>query len=86
MRAEDHVIAWIESSRPHYDRLLDIEKARKGAAGYITSVGAIRRAATLVADAYCDMIRDGDALKSDPYSPADLAKAVALVVAWELEA
>lgn len=34
MRAEDHIIAWIESSRPHYDRLLEIERRRQpGALG-----------------------------------------------------
>jgi len=87
MKAEDHIIAWIESSRPHYDRLLTIEIDRK-ALGFLTahtSCMIIRRATDLVSDAYHDMIRCGDARRDDPYSPADLVKAVALAVAWELE-
>jgi hypothetical protein len=86
MKAEDHVIAWIESSREHYDRLLDIAARGKYLIKSPTFGCALLDDATrLVTSAYREMIRGGDALKSDPYSAADLAKAVALVIAWELE-
>jgi hypothetical protein len=87
MTAEDHIVAWIESSRPHYDRLLEIEKCRKGAnlPGY-GSIAHFERATRLVADAYREMLRGGDASRSDPYSPADLILAATLILTWELEA
>lgn len=86
MQAQDHILAWIESSRPHYDRLLEIENFRKSAAQHpYTSSVIIERAGRLVADAYRGMVRGGDASRSDLYSPADMALAVALVVIWELE-
>jgi hypothetical protein len=86
MTAQDHIIAWIESSRPHYDRLREIEISRKlfhGIPG--RSCELLRSASRLVTDAYWEMFHSGDASREDPYSPADLALAVSLVLAWELE-
>jgi len=87
MTAQDHILAWIESSRPHYERLLEIEKCRKGPQfrGY-GQIADFERASRLVIDAYREMLRCGDASKSDPYSSADLVLVVALVLLWELEA
>jgi len=87
MTAQDHILAWIESSREHYDRLLEIEQLRKASTNpYLKSCHTLERASRLVADAYREMIRGGDASQSDIYSAADLVLAVALVVIWELEA
>jgi hypothetical protein len=87
MKAEDHVIAWIESSREHYDRLLQLSEFRKSPSApmHFSGLHVLESATRLVADAYREMIRGGDALRSDPYSTDDLAKAVALVAVWELE-
>lgn len=86
MTAQDHILAWIESSREHYDRLREIETLRKAATNpALRSCNTVERATRLVADAYRDMVRCGDALASDPYTPADLVLAVALVINWELE-
>lgn len=86
MTAEDHIVAWIGSSRPHYDRLLKLsEQCNAPGGGSIKAAVILEKASRLVADAYCEMIRGGDASRDDPYSATDLVKAVVLVVAWELE-
>lgn len=87
MTAQDHVLAWIESSREHYDRLLQLSEFRKApsAPAHFSGLHVLESATRLVADAYREMIRGGDALRDDPYSTADLAEAVALVASWELE-
>jgi len=84
MTAQDHILAWIESSREHYDRLLEIS-ARQMANGSVSSRMKMLSAANLVNEAYAEMVRTGDASREDFYSPADLVLAVALVVIWELE-
>ena len=87
MKAQDHILAWIESDRDHYARLLEIEQLRKASTiPHLKSCNTLERASRLVADAYREMVRTGDASRDDPYSAADLVLAVALVTIWELEA
>lgn len=89
MKAEDHILAWIESSRPHYDRLLIIETRRKLPAndnsGFATQSFFASHCLALVISAYAEMITTGDASRDDPYSAAELLEAAKLVAAWELE-
>jgi hypothetical protein len=87
MKAEEHIIAWIESSRPHYDRLLEIERRRHpDAIGAFYSASVLAsHALALVISSYAEMISCGDASREDPYSASELFEAAKLVAAWELE-
>lgn len=86
MTAVEHIVAWIESSRPHYARLLEIERHRKFVVQTAPAQAAnARNAANLAADAYREMIRGGDALRSDPYSASEILDAAKALLAWEAE-
>lgn len=86
MTAEEHIVAWIESSRPHYDRLLEIETMRKASTNpALRSCNTIERACRLVADAYREMLRTGDASRDDTYTAIELARTVSIICDWELE-
>lgn len=84
MKAEDHILAWIESNRPHYDRLLSFSTGKK--TGVWSNISLAESAVRLVASAYSEMVRCGDASRDDPYSAAELLEAAKLVAAWELAA
>ena len=87
MKAEDHIIAWIESSRPHYDRLRDIERRRKPGCtdGFMRTIGLAAAAINLAGQAYAEMLACGDALRDDPYSAVEILRAAILIAEWELE-
>ena len=87
MTAENHIITWIESSRPHYDTLLESYRRRQPdcADGFMRPQGIAAAASVLVGTAYSEMVRCGDASRDDPYSPAELCRAAALLCEWELE-
>lgn len=79
MTAEEHIIAWIESSAPHYSRLLTLALPGK----LPSSWQRARYAANLVSDAYYQMITSGDALRDGPYSPAELLRAAIELCDWK---
>lgn len=80
MTAEDHIVAWIESSRPHYDRLLALAEPGKIRSPEHRAFFAM----SLVRDAYSEMLVGGDASRDDLYSPAELLRAAILLTEWEL--
>lgn len=83
MTAVEHIIAWIESSRPEYDRLLQLEQDRKSKGSNANSLIAME--AFFIADgAYRQMVRGGDAW-ADEHSPATILDAARALLDWELE-
>lgn len=83
MTAVEHMIAWIESSRAHYDRLLKLEQDRK-ALNERWNASLAQRALFIVADAYNEATRGGDMFAKDQ-SPATLLDAAKALLVWELE-
>lgn len=88
MRAEDHIIAYIESDAAFYKKLLEINRRRQPgcADGFMRSTGVVCAALNLVTECYSEMLRNGSALREDPYSAVELARTAAMVCEWELEA
>lgn len=82
MTAVEHIIAWIESSRPHYDRLLKLEIDRKNPRASYNMIAGY--AWSIAVDAYREMISGGDAWASD-HSPATILQAAIALTEWELE-
>jgi hypothetical protein len=80
MTASEHIVAWIESSRPHYERLLKLSVP----GNFRTDGLRALEAASLAIDAHREMTRGGDAYASDHDAGTILGAAVALV-AWRLE-
>jgi len=80
MTAEEHIIAWIESSRPEYDRLLRLSVP----GNFRTDAERATEAANLAISAYRQMVRSGDAWASDHDASTILRAAVALAE-WKLE-
>ena len=85
MTAEDHIIAYIESSAQEYAKLCEIARRRQPgcADGFISVTGALHAATTLIATTYQTMLHNGSADRDDVYSPADLARAMVAVLEWE---
>jgi hypothetical protein len=85
MTGQDHILAWIESSGPHYKRLLEIYRRRQPGCsdGFISQAGLAAAALNLVYDAYTEMLRGGDASREDKYSAAERLRAALLIVEWE---
>lgn len=86
MTAVEHMIAWIESSRPHYERLLQLERNRKAALDADTSFHALlaQNALAIVVSAYYEAVRSGD-MNGDQWSPALVLDAAKAALEWELE-
>lgn len=61
MTAEEHIIAWIESSRPHYDRLLKLSVP----GNFQTDALRALEATQLAISAYREMVKGGDAYASE---------------------
>lgn len=85
MTAEEHILSWIESSRPHYRDLLEIHRRRQPECrdGYMRQSGLAAAAHNLVNRAYSEMLRGGDARRDDEYSAAEQLRAAVLVTQWE---
>ena len=79
MTGAEHILCWIESSRPHYDRLLNLAACKLP-----RNDTAAQYALSLAADAYREMTRGGDAYTSD-HSPRSILEAAILLTEWELE-
>jgi hypothetical protein len=83
MTAVEHIIAWIESSRSHYERLVQLERDRKGFDKRFNSVLA-NAALNIVSSAYSEATRGGDMFVEDQ-SPQTLLDAAKALLEWELE-
>lgn len=72
----EHILAWIENSRPEYGRLRDIHRRRQAGCvdGFIRSSGAATTALNLVVSAYSQMCCGGQIALKD-YSALDLLEA-----------
>lgn len=82
MTSEEHILAWIESSKPHYDRLITYFKNRNSPVWSDDSKA--ESAVRLAVSAYREMIRGGDAYASDHDASTILGAAV-LISNWKLE-
>lgn len=80
MTAEEHIIAWIESSRPEYDRLLKLSVP----GNFRTDPERAFEAASLAISAYRQMIKGGDAWASD-HDASTILRAAVDLLAWKLE-
>lgn len=81
MTAEEHITAWIESSQPHYRKLLKLSVP----GNFIGNRDRAQFAFSLAADAQREMIRGGDAYKSEQDEVA-LLRAAASLCEWRQEA
>lgn len=79
----EHMIAWIESSQPHYKRLLNLEEDRKACSFAFNAVLA-QKALGIVLDAYREAVRGGD-MFGEQWSPAAILDAAKALLSWELE-
>lgn len=84
MTAVEHLVAWIGSSREHYDRLLALEIDRKAADPGSNAAIAVE-AVLIVASAYREATRGGDMFMGE-HSPGTILDAAIALLDWELEA
>jgi hypothetical protein len=84
MTAVEHIVTWIESSAPHYNRLLVLEQTRKASDKRRNRLLA-SEAFLIAADAYSEMVRGGDAYMGE-HTPETILDAAKALLAWELEA
>ena len=80
MTAEEHIIAWIESSAPHYSRLLKLSDPNH----FRTDTSRAFAAASLSIDAYQEMVRGGDAYANE-HDAGSILRAAIELLAWRLE-
>lgn len=80
MTAEEHIVAWIESSQPHYRRLQRLSVP----GNFVGNFGRASYALTLAFDAQREMIRGGDAYPSEQDEMA-LLRAAAMLCEWRQE-
>lgn len=80
MTAEEHIIAWIESSRPHYDRLLKLSVP----GNFLTDSLRALEATQLAIAAYGEMVRGGDAWAGEHDASTIIGAALELTK-WRLE-
>lgn len=80
MTPEQHILCWIESSQPHYRRLLKLSVP----GNFIGYRDRAQRALNLAADAQREMIRDGDAHRSE-HDEIVMLRAAAMLCEWRLE-
>lgn len=80
MTAIEHIVAWIESSRPEYDRLLRLSVP----GNFSTDTERAHEAHALAVSAYRQMIKGGDAWAGDHDASSILGAALALAE-WKLE-
>ena len=78
MTAEEHIVAWIESSRPEYDRLLKLSVP----GNFQTDALRALEAASLAISAYKQMIKGGDAFASE-HDAGTILRAAADLTQWE---
>lgn len=81
MTAVEHIIAWIESSQPHYDRLLRLERSRNSGR---SNTDLACEASSIAVSAYRDACECGDMFARD-HSPTTILDAAKALLEWELE-
>ena len=74
MTAEEHIIAWIESSPAHYDRLLRI--ATPG--NFLSDLNRANACMMLAGNAYQAMTKSGDAYRREHSTETILGAALAI--------
>lgn len=79
MTSEEHILAWIESSKPHYDKLRVMTPGN-----FLSDSGRAYACLNLAQEAYREMIHCGDAYKTDHDASTILGAAV-LIANWKLE-
>jgi hypothetical protein len=82
--AVEHMVAWIESSREHYERLCRLEIDRNKRSNKGLNVTYAREALSIVTSAYNEAVQGGDMFARDQ-SPATLLQAALALLEWELE-
>lgn len=80
MNAEQHIVAWIESSKPEYDRLLRLSAPGNFRTDFLRALEAFQ----LAVAAYQQMIKGGDAWASD-HDAGSILRAALLLTEWRLE-
>jgi hypothetical protein len=84
----EHMIAWIESSREHYERACQLERDRKEreAAGTLTRYnhGLALRAFNIVGSAYDEATHGGD-MFPEQWSARKILDAATALLEWEME-
>ena len=80
MTAEEHIVAWIESSRPHYDRLLKLSVP----GNFLNDASRALEAASLAITAYREMVKGGDAWAGEHDASTIIGAALELTK-WRLE-
>lgn len=77
MTGEDHILAWVESSKPHYDRLLRIAKT----GNFHSDINRAHACTMLAANALQAMVKCNDAYKSD-HDAGTVLRAAVLFSEW----
>ena len=80
MNAEEHILAYIESDKTFYDRLLHI--AVPG--NFIRDSGRAAACSNLAISAYCQMIKCGDAWAGE-HDASSILRAAVMISEWRLE-
>jgi len=80
MTAIEHIVAWIESSKPEYERLLRLSVPGNFRTDHLRALEAFN----LASAAYLQMIKGGDAWAGDHDASSILGAALALAN-WKLE-
>lgn len=80
MTGEFHIISWIESSKPHYDKLLYISVP----GNFLSDASRARACMNLALESYHEMIKCGDAWASDHDASTIIGAALA-IANWEFE-
>lgn len=80
MTGAEHILAWIESSRPHYKKLLGISIP----GNFLSDSGRAYACLNLAQEAYRAMVKCGDAYASDHDAGTILGAALA-IASWRLE-
>lgn len=78
MTGEDHILAWVTSSKPHYDRLLRIAKP----GNFRSDINRAHACTMLAANALQAMVKCNDAYKSD-HDAGTVLRAAVLFSEWE---
>lgn len=76
MTAQEHIVAWIESSAPHYAKLLQIADTSAHRMTYRAAL-----ASNLAREAYAQMATYGDA--ADDYTAQEILGAAIDLLNWE---
>jgi hypothetical protein len=77
MTGPEHILCWIESSQPHYRRLQGMKPGE-----FLSDVGRSLACLNLAISAYSEMVKGGDAYKSD-HDASTILGAALLIAEWK---